>query len=99
MRKIEFNITKAEEGAAFAVHVIPRSTKNEVSGKHGDALKIRLASPSAKGPANDKLLDFLCEKLGVKKGDIEIAAGRNSTEKMIVVVGMSPTIVEDLLLG
>ena len=39
MREIKFNITKAEDGAAFAVHVVPKAAKNEVVGKHGDALK------------------------------------------------------------
>ena len=49
MREIEFKITKAEEGAAFAVHIVPQSAENEVVGKHGDALKIRLTAKSASG--------------------------------------------------
>lgn len=98
-RKIEFKITKAEEGAAFAVHIVPKARKNEVVGKHGDALKIKLASTSAKGIANNKLVDFISEKLGVEKERVEVAAGASSTEKMIVVVGMTPTMVEEILLG
>ena len=98
-RKIEFKITKAEEGAAFAVHVVPKSPRNEVAGKHGDALKIKLTASTAKGAANDKLMDFLCEKLGIPHNAIEIAAGTNSAEKMIIVVGMSPTQVESILLS
>lgn len=98
-RKIEFKITKAEEGAAFAVHIVPKSPRNEVSGKHGDALKIKMTSSTTKGIANDKLIDFLSEKLGLPQKDIEIAAGVNSAEKMIVVVGMSPSQVESILLG
>ncbi len=99
MREIEFRITKAEEGAAFAVHVVPKSPKNEVVGKHGDALKIRLTSMTVSGPANDVLLDFLGEKLGIGREKIEIAAGQSSTEKMIVVVGLAPAEVEERLLG
>ena len=95
----EFKITKAEEGAAFAVHVVPKSIKNEVVGKHGDALKIRLATPSARGTANNTLLNFLAEKLDVERENIEIAAGLNSTEKMVVVVGLTPGEVESRLLG
>ncbi|MDM8521336.1 DUF167 domain-containing protein [Anaerolineales bacterium HSG6] len=99
MRKIEFKITKAEEGAAFAVHVVPYARRNEVVGKHGDALKVKMTTKTAKGIANDQLIDFLCQKLGIEKKNIEIAAGRESKEKMIVVVGMSPTKVEDILLN
>lgn len=99
MREIEFKITKAEEGAAFAVHVVPKSKKNEVAGKHGDALKIRLISNSVSGIANDTLLNFLAKKLDVEREKIEVAAGLTSAEKMIVVVGLTPTEVEELLLN
>ena len=95
----EFKITKAEEGAAFAVHVVPKSVKNEVVGKHGDALKVRLTSNSARGNANNTLLNFLSEKLSVDQDSIEIAAGLDSTEKMIVVLGLTPVEVESRLLG
>lgn len=95
----EFKITKAEEGAAFAVHVVPKSVKNEVVGKHGDALKIRLINSSARGAANNTLLDFLAKKLDVDRECIEVAAGMDSTEKMVVVVGLTPGEVEGRLLG
>ena len=95
----EFKITKAEEGAAFAVHVVPNSAKNEVVGKHGDALKVRLISTSVRGAANETLLSFLAEKLTIDRKAIEIAAGRDSTEKMVIVVGLTPVEVESRLLG
>jgi uncharacterized protein (TIGR00251 family) len=99
MREIQFKITKAEEGAAFAVHVVPKSIKNEVAGKHGDALKIRLTANSASGIANDNLVSFLAQKLDIDRKKIEVAAGLTSTEKMVVVVGLTPTEVENRLLS
>lgn len=99
MREIEFKITKAEEGAAFAVHVVPKSKKNEVVGKHGDALKVNLTSRGASGAANETLLNFLAEKLDVERDKVEIAAGKASTEKMVIVVGLTPVTVEDRLLN
>ncbi|MBN1994199.1 MAG: DUF167 domain-containing protein [Anaerolineae bacterium] len=99
MREIQFKITKAEEGAAFAVHVVPKSMKNEVVGKHGDALKIRLKANSASGIANSTLINFLADKLKVDRKDVEVAAGQTSTEKMVIVVGLTPVEVEARLLG
>ena len=99
MREREFKITKAEDGAAFAVHVVPKSVKNEVVGKHGDALKIHLTSRSAGGTANETLLRFLADKLGVEREKLEIAAGLASTEKMVIVVGITPVAVEERLLN
>ena len=95
----EFKITKAEEGAAFAVHIVPKSAKNEVVGKHGDALKIRLVAATVRCAANDTLLSFLAEKLNVELAAIEIAAGLNASEKMVVVLGLTPGEVEERLLG
>lgn len=97
MREIQFNITKAEEGAAFAVHVVPKSVKNEVAGKHGDALKVRLTSNSVSGIANDTLINFLAEKLNVDRRKVEVAAGMTSSEKMVIVVGLTPGEVENRL--
>ena len=94
MREIQFNITKAEEGAAFAVHVVPKSVKNEVVGKHGDALKVRLTSNSVGGIANDTLINFLSDKLNVDRKHVEVAAGMTSSEKMVIVVGLTPGEVE-----
>ena len=67
-------------------------------GKHGDALKIHITSGSASGTANETLLKFLSEKLEVERKNLEIAAGLTSTEKMVIVVGISPVMVEKRLL-
>lgn len=95
----EFKITKAEEGAAFAVHIVPKSVKNEVVGKHGDALKIKLITTTVGGIANDTLINFLAQKLEIEREKVEIAAGLSSAEKMVVVVGLTPTEVENRLLS
>ena len=99
MRDREFKITKAEEGAAFAVFVVPKAVKNEVVGKHGDALKINLTSNTVGGLANDTLINFISTKLDVKRDQVEIAAGLSTAEKMVIVVGLSPWTVEERLLS
>ena len=99
MRDREFRITKAEEGAAFAVYVVPQAVKNEVVGKHGDALKVQLTSNSVGGTANDTLVSFISEKLEIKQGNIEIVGGLATAEKMVIVVGLSPWVVEERLLS
>lgn len=95
----EFKITDAKKGAAFAVRVVPRAKKNEVAGRVGDAIKIRLTAPPVEGKANEALIDFLAEKLDVSKRQLEIVAGETSKNKMVSVIGLSPAEVEALLLG
>ena len=99
MRKIKFKITDAEGGAAFPVRVVPRASKNEVSGRHGDAVKIRLTAPPVEGAANQALINFLADTLGVRKNQIEILSGHASRDKIVCVVGMTPQEVEERLGG
>lgn len=97
MRK--FKITDAQKGAAFAVHVVTRARKNEVTGRmDNDAIKVRLTAPAVEGKANEALVAFLADQLGVRKSAIEIVAGLKSRDKMICVLGLSPDEVDERLL-
>ncbi len=98
-REIDFKITSAEGGAAFPVRVVPRASKNEISGRHGDAVKIRLTAPPVEGAANEALVDFLSEILEVRKSQIEILSGHTSRDKVVCVIGLSPQAVEERLGG
>ena len=52
-----------------------------------DALKIWINAPPVKGKANRALIDFLADKLGVKRSEVEIISRRTSRIKKIKVVG------------
>jgi uncharacterized protein (TIGR00251 family) len=93
-REIKFKISKAEGGAAFPVRVVPRASKNEISGRHGEAVKVRLTAPPVEGAANKALVDFLSGILGVHRSQIEILSGHASRDKIVCVVGMMPSEVE-----
>lgn len=95
----EFKITDAESGAAFPVRVIPRASKNEVEGITGNALKVRLTAPPVEGAANEALIELLAERLKIRKSQIEIVAGQTSQHKMISIVGLQPSEVEERLFG
>ncbi len=96
-RQFQFKITRAEGGAAFAVRVVPRASKNEVSGRHGDAVKIRLTAPPVEGAANEALIEFLAGVLDVRKNQIEILSGHTSRDKIVCVIGLTPRQVEERL--
>jgi uncharacterized protein (TIGR00251 family) len=93
-----FKVTEAEGGVTFPVRVVPRASKNEIAGVHGDALKVRLTAPPVEGKANETLIVFLAQRLGVRKSQVEIVAGTTSRRKMIRVMGVSPQEVEKHLL-
>lgn len=95
----EFEISEAEYGVTFAVRVVPRARKNEVVGVQAGALKVRLTSPPVGGAANEALVKFLAEGLGVRRSQVEIVRGRTSRRKVIKVAGLSAQKARERLLG
>ena len=52
---------------------------------HGEALKLRLAAPPVEGRANEALVEFLAETLGVPKSSIRIVKGGAARQKTVLV--------------
>lgn len=73
----------------LALHVQPGAKKTEVAGPHGEALKIRLAAPPVDGKANDCLIAFLAERLGVPKARLTLEAGAGARQKRVRVAGLT----------
>jgi len=82
-----FSDTK--EGVMFTVKVVPGSSRTQIAGLMGQMLKIKVAAAPEKGKANDCLVDFLAEKLGVRKNAIAIVSGHTSPVKQIRVEAMT----------
>ncbi len=85
--------------ATLAVHVQPRAKASAVAGRHGDAVKIRLAAPPVDGAANEELVRFLAEALGVPRSAVRIARGHTGRRKTVVIEGLSIAAVTHTLLG
>jgi hypothetical protein len=69
------------------LHVHPRASRTEAAGLHGGALKVRLTAPPADGAANDALLRWLAEQLGVARGAVTLTAGAGSRSKTVEIAG------------
>ncbi|MDF1499843.1 MAG: DUF167 domain-containing protein [Anaerolineales bacterium] len=82
-------LSDAKQGAALTIRVTPRANKTEIGGVLDDGtLRIRLAAPPVEGKANQALVVFLAEVLGVRKNKIEIVAGERGRDKIISVIGI-----------
>ena len=81
----------------FHVRVQPRASRNEVAGALGGALKVRLQAPPVDGAANDALVTFLADELGVPRRGVRIVAGSTSRSKTVEVDGIAATAVDRLL--
>jgi uncharacterized protein (TIGR00251 family) len=95
----EVAVTTGADRVRFAVRVQPRASRNEIAGVHGVALKVRLHAPPVDGAANEALIEFLSERLGVSRRSVAIIAGHSSRSKMVEVEGISAASVQSLAKG
>jgi uncharacterized protein (TIGR00251 family) len=81
----------------LSVHVQPGARTSEVVGRHGDALKLRVAAPPEDGKANRAVVALVAQTLGVGAGDVELVSGASSRRKRIKVTGLSLDVVSACL--
>jgi uncharacterized protein len=70
-----------------------------VAGPYDDALRIRLAAPPVDGAANEALVRFLAERLGVARAAVRIDAGMSARSKVVAIDGIDPATAARRLLG
>jgi uncharacterized protein (TIGR00251 family) len=93
------SISEKEGGCTFRLRVAPKGRRNEIIGKHGDAIKVRVQAPPVAGKANEALVEFLAEQLGVSRRDVEIVSGHSSRWKQVRVDGVTAEAIRALLPG
>ena len=89
MPKRNFHLHDGKRGAALAVRVTPRASDNKITEVLNDGtVKIHIAAPPVDDKANEELIKFLADVLGVPKSRIEIVAGLTGRDKLVSVLEM-----------
>ena len=79
-----------KDGAVFLqVKVVPNSSRTQIAGMLGEALKIKVAQPPEEGKANRAVEELLAEVMGVAKGNVSVVAGMTRPQKVVRIVGVS----------
>lgn len=86
-------------GVQLALHVQPGARATALAGRHGDAIKVRLAAPPVDGRANEALVAFLAGLAGVAPSAVRVVRGTSSRQKVVEVAGLTPERAAALLLG
>ncbi len=85
----DFHLHDGKKGAAIALRVTPRASKNEIVEVLSDGtIKVHLTAPPVEGKANEALLKFMAEVLDVPISCLEIVAGAGGRDKLISVTDM-----------
>ena len=72
------------------IRVVPRARRTEISGRRGETIVVRLAAPPVDGAANEALIGFLSERLGIPQRRIVIVRGATARDKTVAIDGLAP---------
>jgi uncharacterized protein (TIGR00251 family) len=98
MRK--YRLHDGKKGAALAVRVTPRASRNEIVEVQSDGtVKIHITAPAHEGKANEELIEFLADIFGVPKSRVDIVAGANGRDKLISILDMDAQEVHNRIVG
>lgn len=71
------------------VKAVPGAKRDEIVGRLGERLKVRVAAPPEGGKANAAICALIAEALGIPQRDVRIVAGHGRPAKTIEVNGVS----------
>jgi uncharacterized protein (TIGR00251 family) len=90
-------IQEGRDGVVFTAKIVPGSSRTAVAGMLGGMVKVKVAAPPEKGKANQALVTFLADCLGVKKNDVTILSGQTQPVKQVQVAGIAAQTLVDRL--
>lgn len=85
------------QGCVIHIHAQPGAKRTGWGGRHGHALKLRVAAPPVEGKANAACIAFLAEVFACPRARIELLAGASSREKRFLVHGLDATRAREIL--
>jgi hypothetical protein len=74
-----------DQGVILRLHVVPRSSRTQIAGRHGDALKIKLQAPPVDGKANKALCKFLARKARLPTSSVYLVSGESARAKQVMI--------------
>ena len=99
MAERNFRLHDGKHGAALAVRVTPRASRNEITEIQADGtVKVRLTAAVA-ADMNKMLVAFLSEVLGVAANKVDIVAGESGNDKLISIMDIENSEVHKRLVA
>ena len=77
-----------DDAVVLYVHVQPGAGRASVVGRHGTALKVRVAAAPEGGRANEATAELLADTFGLKRAQVELASGPSSRSKQFKLAGV-----------
>ena len=81
-------LTSAPGGVYLRVRLVPRASRDAVTGVRAGSLMVRLTSPPVDGAANASLVGLLAKIFRIRKGAVTITSGLTSRDKRVFIEGV-----------
>ncbi|MDX1565558.1 MAG: DUF167 domain-containing protein [Phycisphaeraceae bacterium] len=70
------------------VKAVPGSSRDQIVGRLGGALKIKVVAPAEAGKANRAICRLIAESLGLNRQAVELLSGHGQPNKRIAIRGV-----------
>jgi uncharacterized protein (TIGR00251 family) len=81
----------------LTVRVQPRASKDEFAGVREGVLRVRLRAPPVDGAANEALVRFLADELGVTRRQVRMVSGFGSRTKTVEIDALTLPALDRIL--
>jgi uncharacterized protein (TIGR00251 family) len=96
----KFRLHDGRRGAAIALRVTPRASRNKIAELQSDGtVRVHIAAAPVDDAANKELIKFMSEVLGVPKSRLDIVAGATGRDKLLAVLDMDAEMVQRRILA
>ena len=94
MSELPSCLTRHGERLWLAVSVVPNARRSGADGLHDGALRVRLAAPPVDGKANEALLAWLADTLGLRRRDLALVRGQTARRKWVEIAAPPSPVIE-----
>lgn len=81
-------------GCLLSVKAVPGARRDEIAGRLGERLKVRVSQPPEGGRANAAIIALLAAALNIRESAVTLIRGQASPEKTFIITGLSAAAVE-----
>lgn len=82
-------IQQQSDSILLSIKLQPRASKNQIAKALGEELRIKVTAPPVDSAANEALVRFLAETIGLPRGSVQLVRGLTSRHKTVKLTGIT----------